>query len=189
MPAPSQQAMTRQQTRKHDKHKAKTTQTIHKRSTALQRSANYFTGGLQPASRVNPAPSSVVHQDTQTARKTPIHQCTISQNTQNKTQKEDKAKTRTQQFTRPKTGAKEIHQVNPCGSNNSQSIRPKHLIKAKSLNRNHHRARSPTHRRAIKEESKVANRDWVDHQACNLLQYINALANPFIVRNYFNKLR
>ena len=23
---------------------------------------------------------------------------------------------------------------------------------------------SPTHRRAIKEESKVANRDWVDHQ-------------------------
>ena len=26
-----------------------------------------------------------------------------------------------------------------------------------------------THRRAIKEESKVANRDWVDHQACRLL--------------------
>ena len=26
-----------------------------------------------------------------------------------------------------------------------------------------------THWRAIKEESKVAKRDWVDHQACSLL--------------------
>ena len=25
----------------------------------------------------------------------------------------------------------------------------------------------------IKEENKVANRDWVDHQACSLFQYIN----------------
>ena len=29
---------------------------------------------------------------------------------------------------------------------------------------------------SIKEESKVANRDWVDHQACSLLQYINGIA-------------
>ena len=42
--------------------------------------------------------------------------------------------------------------------------------------------------RAIKEESKVTNRDWVDYQACSLLQYINAIANLFIMRNYFNKL-
>ena len=48
---------------------------------------------------------------------------------------------------------------------------------------------SPTHRRAIKEESKVAYRDWVDHQACSLLQYINVIANLFMMRNYFNKLR
>ena len=27
------------------------------------------------------------------------------------------------------------------------------------------------------EESKVANRDWVDYQACSLLQYINVIAN------------
>ena len=33
------------------------------------------------------------------------------------------------------------------------------------LSRNSHRVRSPTHRRAIKEESKVANCDWVEHQA------------------------
>ena len=43
--------------------------------------------------------------------------------------------------------------------------------------------------RAIKEESKVANRDWVDHQACRLLQYINVIANLFIMGNYFNELR
>ena len=46
--------------------------------------------------------------------------------------------------------------------------------------------RSMTHRRAIKEKSKVANRDWVDHQACSLLKYINVIANLFIMRNYFN---
>ena len=46
-----------------------------------------------------------------------------------------------------------------------------------------------THRRAIKEESKVANCDWVDYQACSLLQYINVIANLFIMGNYFNELR
>ena len=50
-------------------------------------------------------------------------------------------------------------------------------------------AKSPTHRRAIKEESKVANRYWVDHQACSLLQYINSIAKLFIMGNYFNELR
>ena len=35
------------------------------------------------------------------------------------------------------------------------------------------------------EESKVANRDWVDHQSCSLLQYINVIANLFIMGNYF----
>ena len=37
--------------------------------------------------------------------------------------------------------------------------------------------------------NKVANRDWVDHQACSLLQYINVIANLFIMENYFNELR
>ena len=59
----------------------------------------------------------------------------------------------------------------------------------KSIRRNPHRVLSPTHRRAIKEERKVANRDWVDHQACSLLQYINVIANIFIMGNYFNELR
>ena len=43
--------------------------------------------------------------------------------------------------------------------------------------------------RAIKEESKVANRDWVDREACSLLQYIDVIANLFIMGNYFNELR
>ena len=31
---------------------------------------------------------------------------------------------------------------------------------------------------AIKEESKVANRAWIDHQACSLLQYIIVITGP-----------
>ena len=48
---------------------------------------------------------------------------------------------------------------------------------------------SQTHRHGIKEESKVANRDWIDHEACSLLQYINVIADLFIMGYYFNKLR
>ena len=43
--------------------------------------------------------------------------------------------------------------------------------------------------RAIKEESKVANSDWFGQQACSLLQYINVIANLFIIGNYCNELR
>ena len=59
----------------------------------------------------------------------------------------------------------------------------------KSLSRDRHRVWSPTHRRAIKEERKVANHDWVDHEACSLLQYINVIANPLIMGNNFNEQR
>ena len=58
----------------------------------------------------------------------------------------------------------------------------------KSLSRNRHRVWSPTHRRAINEESKIANRDWVDHQACSLLQYINVIAYLFYDGNCAEKL-
>ena len=40
-----------------------------------------------------------------------------------------------------------------------------------------------------KKESKIANCDWVDYQACSLLQYINVITNLFIMGNYFNELR
>ena len=30
---------------------------------------------------------------------------------------------------------------------------------------------------------------WIDHQACSLLQYINVIANLFVMGNYFNELR
>ena len=46
-----------------------------------------------------------------------------------------------------------------------------------SLSQNRHTVWSPTHQRVIKEESEVANRDWVEHQACSLLQNINVIAN------------
>ena len=47
----------------------------------------------------------------------------------------------------------------------------------------------PFQLRAIKEESKVANHDLANHQACSLLQYINVIANIFIMENYFDELR
>ena len=53
-----------------------------------------------------------------------------------------------------------------------------------SLSENSDRVRSPTHQRAIKEESKAANRDWVDHLARSLLQHINGIANPLKMGNY-----
>ena len=58
----------------------------------------------------------------------------------------------------------------------------------KTLSQNRHRVWGPTRRCAIKEESKVANCDWVDHQACSLLQYISVITNVLIMRTYFNKL-
>ena len=51
----------------------------------------------------------------------------------------------------------------------------------KSLSQNRHRIWSLTHQRAIKEESKVGNRDWVNHQACSLLQYNNVIANLLLM--------
>ena len=59
----------------------------------------------------------------------------------------------------------------------------------KSFSQNRHRVCRLTHQRAIKEESKVGNRDWVDHQACSLLQYNNVITNIFVMGNYFNELR
>ena len=41
----------------------------------------------------------------------------------------------------------------------------------------------------MNEESKDADSDWVDHQACSLLQYINVIAYLFIMGNYYNELR
>ena len=72
-------------------------------------------------------------------------------------------------------------------TNESQEVSPFPADDHKAhINRS---VQSPTHRRAIKEENKVANRDWVDHQACSLLQYINVIANLYIMGNYFNELR
>ena len=73
---------------------------------------------------------------------------------------------------------------NPKGKPRWAPQQPKHQAPTissidKSLSRNRHRIYSPTHQRAIKEESKVANRDRVDHQACSLFQYINVIANLF----------
>ena len=48
----------------------------------------------------------------------------------------------------------------------------------------YHRVWTPTHRRAIKEDSKVFNRDWVNHQACRLPQHIYIIAYTFISHKF-----
>ena len=71
---------------------------------------------------------------------------------------------RTQQYIKLITRAKEIQQ-------------PKHQAPTissiyKSLSRNQHRVRGPTSWRAIKEENKVANRDWLTTKhaiSCNTI--------------------
>ena len=71
-----------------------------------------------------------------------------------------------------------IQQVNPGRPNKQPKYHAPTISSInKSLSRNRHRVWSPTQGRAIKEESKVANRDWVDHQACIPLQYTNVIAN------------
>ena len=53
---------------------------------------------------------------------------------------------------------------------------------------NHHWVWRPTHRRAIKEGSKVINRDWVKHLACRLSHYIYVISNTFVTNDNFSKL-
>ena len=102
----------------------------------------------------------------------------------------DKAKIRTHQYIKLNTRAKEFQQVNPEGPYNSQKHQASTISSIdKYLSWNRHRVWSSTLRCAMRKESKVANRDWVDNQACSLLQYINVIANLFIMENYFNKLR
>ena len=60
------------------------------------------------------------------------------------------------------TGAKEIQQLNPGGPNNKQKSSGPNQLKQIALCRGHHWVWRPVHRRAIKEGSKVINRDWVN---------------------------
>ena len=61
-------------------------------------------------------------------------------------------------------GAKEIQQLNPGGPNQRQIIKPQ-PTSLKVLGQSHHEVWGPTRRRAIKEGSKVLNRNWFNHQA------------------------
>ena len=64
-PACDHKASINRRARKHIKNKIEITKTIHKRSTVLDRSVKYFTGGLKPVSlRTNLTLSSDVDQDT-----------------------------------------------------------------------------------------------------------------------------
>ena len=104
-------------------------QIIHKISTAPGRPTEIPPSPVGPKTPLQRQPHPKPrrgprHTDTRTAQKTLTHPCTISQNTQIKIQKGGKAKTRTQQHTKPKAGAKINEQANPRRADNSQSTRP-----------------------------------------------------------------
>ena len=96
----------------------------------------------------------------------------------NRAKRGDKTEIRTQQYIQLNTRVKESQQTQ------YQALTLSSIDKY--LSGNLHRVRGPT---AIKEESKVANLELVDHQACSLLQYINVIINLLIMRYFFNKMR
>ena len=53
-PAGDHKAHINRRAQRHSKHKTEQKQKIHKRSTALERSVKYFTGGLKPVLRRQP---------------------------------------------------------------------------------------------------------------------------------------
>ena len=82
-------------------------------------------------------------------------------------------------------GATEIQQLNPGGPDQRQSIELQPTwLKVFRL----HSVWGPTRRRAIKEGSKVVNRDWVHHKTCSLSHNIYLVASSFITNGYFSKL-
>ena len=85
------------------------------------------------------------------------------------------------------TGAKEDHQWNLDGPRNRQASSPQ-PTKYLALCWDYHRVWTPTHRRAIKEDSKIVNRDWVNHQACRLSHHIYIIAYAFVSHDNFLKL-
>ena len=47
---------------------------------------------------------------------------------------------------------------------------------------------TPDPRRAIKEGSKVINRDWFNHYACYLSHYIYVICNTFVTYEFLSEL-
>ena len=86
------------------------------------------------------------------------------------------------------TGAKENQQLNPGGPSNRQKSSGPNQLKWIALCRGHHWVWRPTHRHAIKEGSKVINRDWVKHLACRLSHYIYVISNTFVTNDNFSEL-
>ena len=63
-PAGDHKTQINRRAQRHNKHKTEKKHKNQKKSTALERSVNYFTGGLKPVSRHQPHPNSDVDQDT-----------------------------------------------------------------------------------------------------------------------------
>ena len=129
------------------------------------------------------------------------HRCLVAWNTHNLSMhhllkhinqdiKGDKSKDKDSTVNKTEYPSNRIPTGKPQWSNKHLNYQaPTILSIDKSLSQNRHRGCRLIHWRAIKEEIKVANSDWVDQRACSLLQYILVRANLFIMENYFNELR
>ena len=82
-------------------------------------------------------------------------------------------------------GATESNSWTPMGPTKDRQSRPNQLY-WKFLGRSLHKVWGTTSRRAIKEGSKVVNRDWVNHQACTLSHNMYVVSSSFITNDIFN---
>ena len=80
--------------------------------------------------------------------------------------------------------ATEIIQLNPSASLTKDRASSPNQLDWKYLGR----VWGATRRRAIKEGSKVVNRDWVNYQACSLSHNIYIVVGSFIMNDYLFKL-
>ena len=120
------------------------------------------------------------------------HQCYISENTKiNKLQRwnndEDSTARNNWNARQKKTNSKTRAGPTKDRASSTNQHYPK-LNSSKPLRWNHHRIWGLTRRRAIKEGSKVINRDWVNNYACSLSYNIYVVPNLFISKNDFTKL-
>ena len=81
-------------------------------------------------------------------------------------------------------GQQKSNSWTPMGPTKDRASSPDPL-NWKFLGRSHHWDWSPIRRRAIKEDSKAANRDWVNHQACSLSHNIPVVSVFFYKANIF----
>ena len=167
-PAGDHKAHTNRRTQRHSKHKTEKNVKDPQKKYRPRTASKHTTEGTKPASRRQPHPQprcQLRHIEPGQHERPPTHHLPEHTN-KDTTKRQSKDKGSTANKTEHRRAQQQPKQQAPTISSTD-----------KPPSRNPHRARSLTHQRATKEESKAANHNWVDHQACSLLQHINTTAN------------